>query len=210
MLWGIKRLGLRPGASTGRRITFAGVLTTAETGRKLKFVMQREYFRLYQEMIRCIAAQRARQHLSQERLALCAGLNRHTVRPLESGQVDATFTCVSRLMAVLGGLCMCFSSRSVEAEFSPDPEELLDTIFANYGRADWWWMVSNAGRTVAERRRLVGLSQEKLAQRAGISLNTVGRFERGEVDPSSSTIMAIYRTLEIERIEVKDGRFSFY
>lgn len=172
--------------------------------------MQREHFRLYQEMVRCIAAQRARQQLSQERLAIRAGLHRNTVRLLETGQVDATFTCVSRLMAVLGGLSLRISSRSVEAEFSPDPEGLLDAIFTNYGSAEWWWMVTNAGRTVAERRRLAGLSQEKLAQRAGISLNTVGRFERGEVDPSSSTIMAIYRTLEIERIEVKDGRFRFY
>ncbi|MFW5695819.1 MAG: helix-turn-helix domain-containing protein, partial [Alkalispirochaeta sp.] len=62
----------------------------------------------------------------------------------------------------------------------------------------------------ADRRRLVGISQEKLAQRAGVSLNTIGRFERGEVDPELSTIIAIYRALEIGRIDVNDCYPVFY
>jgi len=38
-------------------------------------------------------------------------------------------------------------------------------------------------RSFAERRKMIGYSQEKLAQELGVELSTVGRWERGETEP---------------------------
>lgn len=174
------------------------------------FIVQKEDFRLHQELVRCISVQRARQELSQERLALRAGLHRNTVRLIETGQVDPTFSCVSRVMSALGTVSLSFSRRSVEAEIAPDPEDFFDAVVTHYANRDRAWIVTVPGHAIRERRLLVGLSQEKLAQNAGVSLNTIGRFERGEVDPNLSTIMAVYRALQIGRVEVRDFNLRFY
>ncbi len=105
---------------------------------------------------------------------------------------------------------LSFSRRSVEAEIAPDPESFFNAVVLHYTDHQRSWMVTVPGHAIGERRRLVGLSQEKLARGAGVSLNTIGRFERGEVDPSLSTIMAVYRALQIECIEVKDFNLFFH
>ncbi len=45
------------------------------------------------------------------------------------------------------------------------------------------------------RRRRLDLVQEALAQRAGVHPNVVGRIERGEINPSLTTIAALGRGL---------------
>jgi DNA-binding XRE family transcriptional regulator len=46
------------------------------------------------------------------------------------------------------------------------------------GRPDRWWITALDGKRLRALRRQRGLSQEKLADRAGISTATVARLER--------------------------------
>jgi transcriptional regulator with XRE-family HTH domain len=61
----------------------------------------------------------------------------------------------------------------------------------------------------SERVRL-GLTQQDVALRAGVHINFVGRIERGQAEPSLSTIFAIAKALEMpaESIIEKVGLIS--
>jgi transcriptional regulator with XRE-family HTH domain len=50
-------------------------------------------------------------------------------------------------------------------------------------------------RLLVAARTLVGLGQEELAERAGISASALRRLERGETSARSSTVDAITRAL---------------
>lgn len=47
-------------------------------------------------------------------------------------------------------------------------------------------------------RRFVGLKQEELASRAGLSRMTVQRIEAGSIDPRLSTVLVVARVLGLE------------
>ena len=53
------------------------------------------------------------------------------------------------------------------------------------------------GRTVRERRVSLGLSQEELADRAGLHRTYVGSIERGERNPSLLNIARLARALKV-------------
>ena len=64
------------------------------------------------------------------------------------------------------------------------------------------------GKQVRAARGLLGWSQSKLAERTGLSLNSVAKFERGEVNTTTGTLMVLVTTLENAGIEFwneKDG-----
>lgn len=44
---------------------------------------------------------------------------------------------------------------------------------------------------VRSARKKLGLSQEKLAEKLGVSRNTISRWEKGEVSPSAENMMAL-------------------
>lgn len=167
-------------------------------------VMRYEHFGFYQEIVRCISARRQSQHLSQEQLALRAGLHRNTVRLLETGQIDPTFTSISRVMAALGTTRMGLAGRKPEIDCAPSAEDFMRGLTTHYGTESWDWMVAVAGNAIRRRRVAIGASQADLADAAVVSVNTIGRIERGEVDPNCSTILAIYRALEVHEILVRD------
>lgn len=52
-------------------------------------------------------------------------------------------------------------------------------------------------RTLAERRRALGFSQEVLAEKLGVDRTTVGRWERGETDPYPHVRPKLCRVLEV-------------
>jgi len=56
---------------------------------------------------------------------------------------------------------------------------------------------SGLGAYAAEQRELRGLTQSQLAQRAGVSREWVGRFERGENAPSLVSVMRVLKVLNV-------------
>ena len=56
-------------------------------------------------------------------------------------------------------------------------------------------------RQIRAARALLGWSQQQLADKAIISLNTVTRLERSEVDPRVSTIEAVQKALNKAGVE---------
>jgi len=61
------------------------------------------------------------------------------------------------------------------------------------------------GREIRRNRKALGLSQEALAERAGLHRNYVGFLERGERNPSATTIFGLARTLGVKAAELVAG-----
>lgn len=64
------------------------------------------------------------------------------------------------------------------------------------------------GRRIIELRQAKELSQEQLANLADIPINQIGRVERGEINPTISTIYAIAKALKMKVPEVFDFPFK--
>jgi transcriptional regulator with XRE-family HTH domain len=61
------------------------------------------------------------------------------------------------------------------------------------------------GREIRTRRKARNLSQETLAELAGLHRNYVGLLERGERNPSATTLFQLARALEIRLAELVGG-----
>jgi transcriptional regulator with XRE-family HTH domain len=53
------------------------------------------------------------------------------------------------------------------------------------------------GENLREARRAAGLSQEELAERAGVDRSAISDYERGRREPNLSTIVKLASALEI-------------
>jgi transcriptional regulator with XRE-family HTH domain len=62
-----------------------------------------------------------------------------------------------------------------------------------------------AGRAIRIRRQASGLSQEALAERAGVHRNYVGLLERGERNASLTTLIAVARALNVTLAQLFEG-----
>jgi transcriptional regulator with XRE-family HTH domain len=58
-------------------------------------------------------------------------------------------------------------------------------------------LLISLGKSVRKRRKEKKLSQDDLAYQAEIPLNQIGRIERGEINPSLSTLNSIAKALRI-------------
>ena len=54
------------------------------------------------------------------------------------------------------------------------------------------------GDAVRERRRMLGVNQQTLADLAGVAVNTVVAIERGEGNPQLTTLLTILDTLGLQ------------
>ena len=54
------------------------------------------------------------------------------------------------------------------------------------------------GSTIKERRKKLGVSQQTLADLAGVAVNTLVAIERGEGNPQLSTLLTILDTLGLQ------------
>jgi transcriptional regulator with XRE-family HTH domain len=59
----------------------------------------------------------------------------------------------------------------------------------------------NLGKKIKEYRNQADLSQEKLAQRAGITRVYITRLEKGELNPSITAIRRIVKALDLSTSE---------
>ncbi len=64
------------------------------------------------------------------------------------------------------------------------------------------------GENLRRLRKEKGFSQEFLANGAEIPISQIGRIERGEVNTSISTILALSIALEVEPKELLDFKFK--
>jgi transcriptional regulator with XRE-family HTH domain len=70
-------------------------------------------------------------------------------------------------------------------------------------------LVTAVGNRIRTLRIQKGLSQEELANEADIPLSQIGRIERGENNPTISTLYVIAKALEVELktlVDVKLGK----
>ncbi|TCS07544.1 helix-turn-helix transcriptional regulator [Caulobacter sp. BK020] len=61
------------------------------------------------------------------------------------------------------------------------------------------------GREIRRHRKALGLSQELLAERAGLHRNYVGFLERGERNPSVTTLFRVAQALEVRAADLVAG-----
>lgn len=61
------------------------------------------------------------------------------------------------------------------------------------------------GRRVRHLREERGLSQEKLAELAGLHRTIIGRFERGELNPTITSVAKIAKALGVSASELMEG-----
>ncbi|MCL2327640.1 MAG: helix-turn-helix domain-containing protein [Bacteroidetes bacterium] len=62
--------------------------------------------------------------------------------------------------------------------------------------------MQNIGTIIKERRKTLSITQQELAELAGVGINTLTKIERGEANPSFEILHRVLDTLGLE-IEVK-------
>jgi transcriptional regulator with XRE-family HTH domain len=70
-----------------------------------------------------------------------------------------------------------------------------DSVVRENERSDIKWLF---GRAVRKRRRELDLSQEELAERAGLHRNYISDIERGDRNPSLENIQKLAKALDIK------------
>lgn len=65
-------------------------------------------------------------------------------------------------------------------------------------RADIRTVIDTIAERIRERRKVLGLTQEKLAERAGLSVNYLAQLEISDKTPSLKTLASLASALEIE------------
>lgn len=61
------------------------------------------------------------------------------------------------------------------------------------------------GQTIRRLRRQADLTQEELAERAGLSANYVGQIERGEKNPGALALFALANGLAVRPARLLEG-----
>ena len=59
---------------------------------------------------------------------------------------------------------------------------------------------------LASIRKKQGLTQTELAELVGVGMNSIARYERGEVQPSVDVAVAIAKALHVDLVELLEGK----
>jgi transcriptional regulator with XRE-family HTH domain len=147
-----------------------------------------------------VTALRRRLGLTLDGLARKLGTSRPTVARIERGDALLRAALLSRL-ATLGGRpaewLLSGPPRGEVAAVEPDlPPALSRRLPTQRGDAQLGPYVA-LGRRLLEQRRRVGLTQGMLADRAGVTRQTLGRLERGAGVPNAPQLVRISRALGV-------------
>ncbi len=134
------------------------------------------------EISDCTRRGRTTLELSQRSLAARCRLHRNTVCALENGSTDPSFLTAAVVLA------------AVRSEPPARASHMLTRS-----------SLRELGEALRARRRSLGLSQERLAERAGLHRNTVGLVERAEVSLDLSTFLSICRVLDVTTVCLETG-----
>jgi len=69
-------------------------------------------------------------------------------------------------------------------------------------------LIKAIGEKVQLLRKKKGFSQEQLAYEADIMLSQIGRIERGETNPTISTLAVLAEALQVQLTELVDVKFK--
>lgn len=127
--------------------------------------------------------------LSQEELAFQADVHPKAISGYETGRVRPTAATMARLAAVLG---VASGDLAVSVE-PPIPDWEPVTVAEEFGR------------NLFMARRRAGLTQQRLAELAGMSLDGVHKIERGKRAPGLDSIARLSFVLEVKPSELIDG-----
>ena len=58
---------------------------------------------------------------------------------------------------------------------------------------------------IKSRRKNINLTQKELAEKVGVSMNTVARWERGETEPSFSDFLRVCEVLGINPLDFMES-----
>jgi transcriptional regulator with XRE-family HTH domain len=72
----------------------------------------------------------------------------------------------------------------------------------NYG------LIKAIGNKIRETRLSKGLSQEELSYESDLPLSQIGRIERGEINPTISSLYAVAEALDVELKTIVDVSFE--
>lgn len=61
------------------------------------------------------------------------------------------------------------------------------------------------GAKIRATRKSLGISQEELAERAGVHHNTIARWERGELDPRGTSLAKLAKALQVSPADLLTG-----
>lgn len=61
-------------------------------------------------------------------------------------------------------------------------------------------LIPELGNSIRARRKTLGITQEDLADLAGVNINTVIRIEKGKINPSIEVVSAIVDVLGMELV----------
>jgi transcriptional regulator with XRE-family HTH domain len=77
----------------------------------------------------------------------------------------------------------------------------LELVKKHYRNQD---LIDKVRARILEIRKAKNITQEKLVEETGFDIKQVGRIERGETNPTISTIEAIAKALKVEIKELFD------
>ncbi len=81
---------------------------------------------------------------------------------------------------------------------------LISFIFAF--KSQYIGIMKKTGNIIKERRKALSITQQELAELAGIGINTLTKIERGEANPSFDILNRVLDTLGLEMdIKVKSN-----
>ena len=87
----------------------------------------------------------------------------------------------------------------VKSQHGPVSDRYYGDVSTNYSDDDY---ARSLGVEIMAARRMKGLSQEELAQQAGISTRTLSRYELGERDLTLKVLWALTAALDMDAADV--------